>query len=392
MAEGYRWDIVSEPTKPAHGARAGHPVRRWLANTVVVHGRAMAAACTALAALSVTQLPAPVAAPPPPVDPVTQRSAPLELGVSTFAMSRDWDQRDELLRQVKETRSGWLRVDLAWCSLEQVGPGQVTTAYQERLDIITSAARELGLRLLVQFSCAPRWSGGTDVNSYPTDPGEVERIAGYLADRYRGRVAAWEIWDEPNCVGGCPNGSPERYVAVLKAAYRGFKHGDAGATVITGGTSGNDVDWLRRMYTAGAAGWFDALAVHAFQEPPSAAPDAPSQNSAYRLSTLPRVRELMVANGDGAKAIWLTEFGWTTARTGPRPGVSDSNQAQFLRQAVRQIDVQYPYVSHAIWYYLRDRDDSTPYENNFGLIHVRGSPKPAFSALQKANAELMADR
>lgn len=384
---------MDEPS--GRGTAREHPVRRLLVGTVVPRARALTAACTLLATLSVTQLTAtPPAGPPtPPPEPVTQRAGPLELGITTFVLSRDWDRRDELLERVQDSGSRWLRVDLDWCTLEQIGAGRVDIAYQERLDLLTAATREVGLRLLVQLRCAPRWATGAGgAGAYPADPGEVERIARYLGDRYRGRVAAWEIWDEPNCVGGCPNGSPERYVEVLKAAYRGLKGTDGGATVIGGGTSGNDVEWLRRMYAAGAAGWFDALAVHAFQEPASAAPDAPSQNSAYRLSTLPRVREVMLANGDGARSIWLTEFGWTTARTGPRQGVSDNNQAQFLRQAVRQIDAQYPYVSTAIWYHLRDRDDATPYENNFGLIHVRGSTKPAYDALRKANAELTADR
>jgi hypothetical protein len=170
------------------------------------------------------------------------------------------------------------------------------------------------------------------------------------------------------------------------------KAGDPDALVVSGGTSGNDVDWLRRMYAAGAQGSFDALAVHPYQDPATAPPDAPSQNGTYRLSTLPKVHELMVANGDGTKTIWLTEFGWTTARAGPRPGVDEDTQARFLRQSVRQIETQYPYVSHAIWFTLRDRDDSTPYENNFGLLHVHGSSKPSFSALQKANSDLLAGR
>jgi hypothetical protein len=193
-------------------------------------------------------------------------------------------------------------------------------------------------------------------------------------------------------VGGCGNGSPDQFVAVLKAGYRGLKAGDPAVTVVSGGTSGNDVDWLRRVYAAGAAGSFDALAVHPYQDPATAPPDAPSQGMTYRLSTLPMVHRLMVDNGDGAKPVWLTQFGWTTAKTGPRPGVDDDTQARYLDQAVRQIRSQYPYVSHAFWCCLRDRDDSTPYENNFGLLHVHGSPKPAFAAMQKANAGLAENR
>jgi hypothetical protein len=98
------------------------------------------------------------------------------------------------------------------------------------------------------------------------------------------------------------------------------------------------------------------------------------------------VHDLMSANGDGAKPIWLTEFGWTTANTGPRPGVDDATQARFLLDAVRQMQNDYPYVTHAFWFSLRDRDDWTPYENNFGLLAVDGTPKPGFAALQRANS------
>jgi hypothetical protein len=100
----------------------------------------------------------------------------------------------------------------------------------------------------------------------------------------------------------------------------------------------------------------------------------------------------MTRRGDGHKPIWLTEFGWTTAQTGPRRGVDEETQARYLRDAVRQIDARYPYVTHAFWFCLRDRDDDNPYENNFGLLEVDGSPKPAFAALQQANEDLAVAR
>jgi beta-xylosidase len=386
--------VTEQPDPPPSAPGVRDRVRRWWVDTVLANSRLLAAALTACAALAATHPPGqgPLAAAPPPVDPITQRVVPLDLGVTVFSMWRDWDQHDELLQLAKETGSSWLRVDVGWCSLEEAGPGQVSDWYQGRLDVTADTAKKLGMKLLIQIGCAPKWAGGTDFNSYPTDPGQFERVTRYLADRYRGRVVAWEIWNEPNCIGGCGNGSPEQFVSALKAGYRGVKAGDPDALVVSGGTSGNDVDWLRRMYDAGGQGSFDALAVHPYQDPATAPPDAPSQNGTYRLSTLPKVHELMVANGDGTKTIWLTEFGWTTARAGPRPGVDEDTQARFLRQSVRQIETQYPYVSHAIWFTLRDRDDSTPYENNFGLLHVHGSAKPSFSALQKANSDLLAGR
>jgi beta-xylosidase len=312
------------------------------------------------------------------------------LGVTVFAMWRDWERADELLDRAQQSGSPWLRVDMGWCSLEERGPGQVSAWYQDRLDAVVAGANRRGLQLLMMVACAPAWAGGTAAGSYPTDPAEFQRVTRYLADRYRGRVPAWEIWNEPDCIGGCPNGSPSAFVPVLQAGYRGIKAGDPGATVVSGGISGNNADWIARMYAAGAQGWFDALAVHPYLDPVTAAPDAPAEQRVYRMTSVAAVHAVMQRNGDGDLPIWFTEFGWTTARSGDRPGVDEAVQAGYLRQAVELIARDYPYVTHAFWFALRDRDDWTPYENEFGLLHVDGSEKPSYAALRAANAWLAA--
>jgi hypothetical protein len=312
------------------------------------------------------------------------------LGVTVFAMWRDWDRADELLDRAQQSGSPWLRVDMGWCSLEERGPGEVSAWYQDRLDAVVAGADRRGLRLLMMVACAPEWAGGTATGSYPDDPAQFQRVTRYLADRYRGRVQAWEIWNEPDCIGGCPNGSPAAFVPVLQAGYRGIKAGDPAATVVSGGISGNNAGWIARMYAAGAQGWFDALAVHPYLEPVTAAPAAPPEQRIYRMTSVAAVYAVMQRNGDGDKDIWFTEFGWTTADTGDRPGVDETTQARYLQQAVELIARDYPYVTHAFWFALRDRDDWTPYENEFGLLHVDGSAKPAYAALRAANAWLAA--
>jgi hypothetical protein len=266
----------------------------------------------------------------------------------------------------------------------------VSAWYQDRLDAVVAGANRRGLQLLMMVACAPAWAGGTAAGSYPTDPAQFQRVTRYLADRYRGRVPAWEIWNEPDCIGGCPNGSPSAFVPVLQAGYRGIKAGDPGATVVSGGISGNNADWIARMYAAGAHGWFDALAVHPYLDPVTAAPDAAAEQRVYRMTSVAAVHAVMQRNGDGDVPIWFTEFGWTTASSGDRPGVDEATQAGYLRQAVELVAGRYPYVTHAFWFALRDRDDWTPYENEFGLLHVDGSEKPSYAALRAANAWLAA--
>lgn len=356
-------------------------VRRWLAS-LLPYQKLVAAVLTAALAVVLTQADARPGEPSAPGG----GTAPLELGVTAFSMWRDWDNHGALLEQARGTGSNWLRVDVGWCSLEEAGPGKISLWYQGRLDVTAAAAERLGMHLLVQIGCAPGWAGGTGYNSYPKDPAQFQRITHYLATRYKNKVAAWEIWNEPNCIGGCFNGSPQQFVTILKAGYQGIKTADPHTLVISGGTSGNDTDWIQKMYTAGAHGYFDALAVHPYQNPADTPPDTPSQGDKYRMTSLPLVHATMVHNGDANKPIWLTEFGWTTADSGPRTGVDAQTQARYLTQSINLIRTTYPYVTHAFWYCLRDRDDSTPYENDFGLLYLDGTPKPAYTALQQANA------
>lgn len=331
---------------------------------------------------------------PAPVLPDRPRTTQLAMGVTVFALWRDWNELDVLLDRARASGSPWLRVDMGWCSLEEAGPGQVSAWYEQRLDATVAGAAARGLKLLIDIGCAPAWAGGSGYDGYPHDPAQFQRVMTWLATRYAGRVAAWEIWNEPDCIvpgsddGQCPDGDPAPFVRVLQAGYRGVRAGDPAATVVSGGTSGNNADWTARMYAAGGGGFFDALAVHPYLDPATAPPDAPSGQQIYRLTTLPAVRAVMESHGDAGKAIWFTEFGWTTAATGDRLGVDEATQAAYLRRAVELVHRDYPYVTEAFWFTMRDRDDSTPYENDFGLLHVDGSQKPAFAALQGANAWL----
>jgi len=95
------------------------------------------------------------------------------------------------------------------------------------------------------------------------------------------------------------------------------------------------------------------------------------------------VYNTMVANGDSAKRIWLTEFGWSTT-TGAY-GVTEATQADYLTKALDTLRTSYPYVQTAFWYNFRNTywlaDAPADYEANLGLLRVDFTPKPAYAAL-----------
>ena len=79
------------------------------------------------------------------------------------------------------------------------------------------------------------------------------------------------------------------------------------------------------MYEAGAKAYFDVLGAHGpgFKAPPDVSPEEAAASplwGGHRSFTFRRVedlRQIMVANGDAAKQIWLLEFGWTTDQVNP---------------------------------------------------------------------------
>src|SRR3954463_5441001 len=195
-------------------------------------------------------------------------------------------------------------------------------------------------------------------------PVGASAIAGYAsfiskaAAHFRGRVAGWEIWNEedaPKWWPGMPpldEDHPDRdaaqYVPLLKASYAAVKAADPSAPVVLGGLTGNDYKFVASVYDNGGAGAFDVVATHtdtgcAIGSPYGYFRDTPGGPiSQWSFLGYRAVHDVMANHGDGAKQIWLTEFGWSAATTDclvgkwahqKKAGVGEVDQAKFTTQA-----------------------------------------------------------
>jgi hypothetical protein len=240
--------------------------------------------------------------------------------------------RDAVLDKLVDAGLRWVRIDLRWRSFEEKGPGELDEAYAERADKVVDAARRRGLEVLVTLLNTPAWANGGRPSAVPpVHTADFARFASCAAGHFRGRVAAWEVWNEPNHESFWAGADAGRYAALLAAAYPALKAGDPDATVVAGGVSKNDTPWLTRLYDAGAQGSFDVLSTHPYPDPSDAPPDLPDDGSIGRLDHLGAVRALMVGRGDAHKPIWLTEVGWSahgTSRGRPpwKRGVTPSSR------------------------------------------------------------------
>jgi hypothetical protein len=168
-------------------------------------------------------------------------------------------------------------------------------------------------------------------NGPPEDAADLGDFCHTLAERYRGRVPASQVWNEPNLArewGGW-HPDPAAYVDLLRACYVGVKTADPGALVVSAGLAPTgtglpeaipDMDYLIQMYEAGAAPYFDALGVNApgYKAPPEVSPAEAAATAAYGgqrffcFRHVEDMRQIMVEHGDGDKQVMVLEMGWTT--------------------------------------------------------------------------------
>ena len=153
----------------------------------------------------------------------------------------------------------------------------------DAVDKVVDAAAERGMAVLAAVTSTPRWaSDHLGTNSAPRSEDDYAEFVTELAKRYGAEnnggtatIAAFEIWNEPNgAPGWFPSPDPEAYTRLLKAAYTAIKKVDKSTLVVAAGLGVgfsflgltiNPVDFIDRMYDAGAHGYFDAIAVHPYQ-------------------------------------------------------------------------------------------------------------------------------
>jgi polysaccharide biosynthesis protein PslG len=319
----------------------------------------------------------------------------LELGANFHGASPEYtdEEREEILDKLQAAGIRWIRMDLRWGLFEPDEAGKVDRAYTELVDSVVNRIRRHQMKLLVVILQTPAWADctGHGGDKYPPcNPSEFGRFMRWLAGHMNGRVDAWEIWNEPNS----PDffvGDPTTYVALLREGYENLKAVDAAVPVVLGAPIYNDTQWLGDAYRSGARRWFDVLAIHPYQgqsdRPPGTPPWDYSKDK-WALAAVGAVRSLMVRNGDEAKPIWFTEFGWSShPNDGDEPpwklGVTEKDQGAYLLGAIEYVRTQAPYVKKMFWYQALDSRHLDAHENGFGLLRDDLREKPAYWQLYR---------
>jgi hypothetical protein len=291
------------------------------------------------------------------------------------------------VEQANALGAKWVRVFVPWGDIEPARGHQAQNWLAEYDRLLASLPK--GGHAIFDVVGAPAWENGAGGSAPPANPAEYAALLHFLAQRWAGRVAAYEIWNEEDASRwwtGAPD--PGAYTRLLQSAYTAVKSADPNAAVVLGGLTGNDYHFLQGVYEAGGKGYFDAVGVHTDTACNVASPEEFLRDPGGRLDQdsflgYREVHATELANGDN-KPIWMTETSWRTttatcpegAWAGQKPeGVSDEQQATFLTQAYHCM-AEDPYVQVALWYPLADNGSVIS-----GLLQANGSHKPSYAAM-----------
>lgn len=208
----------------------------------------------------------------------------------------------------------------------------------EFYDQSVDAAHFGGLAVLGMLDGAPRWVSSKTREGYwgiwhlpdlPTAPAEWENYVRTMVTHYRGRIDAWEMWNEPWGEWWAGNGgTPELYAKLMEIAYRTTKQANPTATFIGVDTYRGRDSWHDGVLAAAKLGSFDAFSFHDYADSLYGGPE-----SLARIET--DTFNAAQAKYGTPKPLWNTEGGSMEVGSFYAPETGGMPVRRQLAQAVR---------------------------------------------------------
>lgn len=209
------------------------------------------------------------------------------------------------VKSTKEAGMRYFRTDFGFGGIAKAGDRYDFSRYDELVEKLNAAGIEI-LPVLQGYDWEVQRSRPDAVPLYK-HPETWRKFIRAVAEHYKGRIHAYEIWNEQDGGFWKPSPNAAQYVPLLKIAYQEIKAVDPDARVIVGGLCGWNSDYMRDIYSHGGKGFFDAVAVHPYGWGPDASPATTAAFNTFK--------QVMAENGDSGKELWLTEFGTSTFRS-----------------------------------------------------------------------------
>jgi hypothetical protein len=338
-------------------------------------------------------------------------------GVNTFLqLEADPAVRARSMQMIADAGFTWIRQQFPWEDIEIHGRGDfedrrnvaaigVVSAW-DKYDQIVALAEAHGVHLLARIDNPPAWTRADPNESSLAPPDDWDDYYAFLtavAERYRGRLRHFQIWNEPNIYpewGENPV-NPEEYTAVLCRAYALLKAIDPAIVVHAAALSPtvsltdrnlSDLIFLQRMIAAGAIGCFDVMHAqgYGFYSGPT---DQRLRTTTLNFARPQYVRDILVASGAADVPLWISEAGWNPVDEPDVPdmpgrenfgAVTQIQAAQYMTQAYARAAREWNWVGvMMIWHWKRpDESERLQPFYYFRMVEPDHTPLPIYYAMR----------
>jgi hypothetical protein len=352
-----------------------------------------------------------------PVHPKSGQSQTFEYATRIRPQSLDDAELAKALDMAKAAGMTTLDVEVDWAEINPVDSGREKRTYDwSQIDRVLAGAEARGMKVSLLLTKTPDWvhpdlkQREPEVNirqwTAPKGDAELEHWSNYIHDvvgRYKGRVAHYEVWNEPNhSTFWHPEPNVAEYAALLRETYISAKETNPHATIVFGGLSGNDRGYLNEYYrvvkksypNAGSYKYFfDVLGVHPYSADRSPDRYTRSAVSQKRYGEVDgnflgfrRMKELMKSQGDSGKHLFLSEYGFSTTDTWMK-AVPDYRRAFYLKRAY-ELTRATPYVEGLSWYAYHPNPNDSP---EWAIVDRKLNPTKTYRAYKQISGSEASD-
>ncbi|MEI8037335.1 MAG: sugar-binding protein [Verrucomicrobiota bacterium] len=290
--------------------------------------------------------------------------------------------------RVAQAGLAWMRWWLRWDDIE-ITQSQY---HWKALDEVVAEAEKNGLKLYLnitggaqpwqQTPWAPgeKWGVMTPSCCAPKDIEAWKRFLSAIGTRYKGRIAAYQIWNEPDAKNGFYPFEPKAYVSVLKASAEVLRAADPMAKIGLGGFAAGlspkttftnkDSAWpAGAFYALNPQPYFDIVDCHFYSI------GEPGQSWDRVREDVKAGHGFLQSVGEDKKPLWNSETSMYSGPVGQSGGwgnvpyLSESDQAnELLKLHVQSLTVG---VERTFWY---------GFIGDVGIVNGDLSPKAAYAA------------
>lgn len=336
------------------------------------------------------------------------------------------EKREQSMQLIADAGFGWLRQHFPWedieiaakddfwdmrnATIDHNGDGLIDRQdghpSWDKYDHIVDLAEQYNVNILARLSGPiPPWALPAGITYTSTPPANVQDFVDYavaVATRYQGRIHYYQIWNEPNLTAEWGNQlvDPQAYTELLCRTHDALKAIDPDIIILTGaigptidlsGYNAYDMLYLQRMYDLGAGECFDILSAQGYGLF-SGPTDRRMRPYTVNFARHAWLRDIMVANSDAAKPIWISEAGWNPVPNDPTligyetyGRVTMEQAANWSVLAYQRARDEWPWVGVISYWFLKrpneqERNQSWYY---FRLVEPTWETTPVYQRLQQ---------